>query len=79
MTKGYDINSRPDTTDVGPLMLQVWKERCSAATIFFDVFHEDISQRPRGVHLAIYFSSADVLKLLVANQVNLFINSLFLI
>lgn len=70
MTLGYDINSRPTTEDVGPLMAHAWTSRCAAATICFDVFHPQESMRPRGVHLAIFFSSVDALKLLVGGMVS---------
>ena len=69
MTLGYDINSRPTTEDVGPLMHDVWTNRCAASTIFFDVFHPQEAMRPRGIHLAVFFSSVDALKLLVGGMV----------
>ena len=65
MTQGYDINSRPITEDVGPLMFRVWNDKCDGATIFFDVFHATESLRPRLLHLAIFFCSIDPLKELV--------------
>lgn len=65
MTFGYDIDAPANTKDVGPLMMHVWTERCASSTIFFDVFHPAEKLRPRAVHLAIFFSSVDVLKLLV--------------
>lgn len=65
MTFGYDINARASTEDLGPLMLQTWSQRCSGATIFFDVFHPEEALRPKALHLAIFFSSVDALKLLI--------------
>jgi hypothetical protein len=69
MTQGYDINAAPTARDVGPLLLRAWTERCGASTIFFDVFHPREDHRPRGVHLAAFFSSVAALKELVMGMV----------
>lgn len=69
LSSGFDVNT-PTDGEIGPLVLKMWQEKCMSQTVFFDVNHPEIEQRPRAFHMAVFFNSAESLKVIVKANVS---------